>query len=475
MVIDALVMAFAYLAAFALRLDFQEPRWGWRAVAYSFVVVWVVQQGTLFFAGCYRLTWRRTGALDVPRYVAAVIASAIALTLMRFFLPSVAYAYMRPPYSITLINAVLVAVGVIGVRWLWRLAWDARRERELLINRDERRMDSADVLAFFSGRRVMVTGAGGSIGSELVRQIARCSPAEILLVERGENALYEIDRAVRDRFPGVKVVPEMVDIADAARMRAIFAARRPEIVLHAAAYKHVPMVEANPREGLRNNTLATRLLGEMAMEAGVERFVMISTDKAVHPVGVMGITKRMAEIALLGLNGGKTRFSGVRFGNVLGSSGSVVPLFKEQIARRGPVTITHPDMKRYFMTVQEAVSLVLQAATLAEPALYVLDMGEPVKIVDLAEEMISEAGLRPYVDVPIVFTGIRPGEKLFEELDVSEKSVLKTGCARIYVCRDDPPRTPDEILAFAHELVDGDMDDETLRRRLKEETAASRL
>ena len=469
MAADAAVMAGAYLAAFALRLDFQEPRWGWTAVAHSFVVVWAVQQAALFLTGCYRLTWRRTGALDVPRYVAAVLVSAVVLTLMRFFLPSLAHAYMRPPYSITLINAVLVAVGVIGMRWLWRLAWDARRERDLLINRDETRMDAADVVALFAGRRVMVTGAGGSIGSELVRQIARCAPAELLLVERGENALYEIDRAVRDRFPGVKAVPEMVDVADAARMRVVFAAHRPEIVLHAAAYKHVPMVEANPREGLRNNTLATRLLGEMALEAGVERFVMISTDKAVRPVGVMGITKRMAEIALLGLNGGGTRFSAVRFGNVLGSSGSVVPLFREQIARRGPVTVTHPDMKRYFMTVQEAVSLVLKAATLADPAIYVLDMGEPVKIVDLAEKMITEAGLRPYVDVPIVFTGIRPGEKLFEELDVSERSVLKTGCARIYVCRDDPPRTSDEVLAFARELADGDASDETIRRRLKDE------
>jgi FlaA1/EpsC-like NDP-sugar epimerase len=182
----------------------------------------------------------------------------------------------------------------------------------------------------------------------------------------------------------------------------------------------------------------------------------------------MGMTKRLAEIALLGLNGGTTRFSGVRFGNVLGSSGSVVPLFKEQIARGGPVTVTHPDMKRYFMTVQEAVALVLKAATFAEPALYVLDMGEPVKIVDLAEEMIAEAGLRPYVDVPIVFTGIRPGEKLFEELDVSEKSVLKTGCARIYVCRDSPACSPDEAVAFARSLVDGSADDDSIRRRLRE-------
>jgi FlaA1/EpsC-like NDP-sugar epimerase len=455
MFVDAAVMAGAYLAAFALRLDFQEPQWGWRAVAQSFVVVWAVQQAALFLTGCYRLTWRRTGALDVPRYVLAVIASAVALTLMRFLLPSLAHAYIRPPYSITLINAVLVAVGVIGVRWLWRLAWDARRQRELLLNRDERRMDSADVVALFAGKRVMVTGAGGSIGSELVRQIARCAPAEILLVERGENALYEIDRALRSRFPSVKAVPEMVDISDAPRMRAIFAAHRPEIVLHAAAYKHVPMVEANPREGIRNNVLATRVLGEMALEAGVERFVMISTDKAVRPAGVMGMTKRMAEIALLGLNGGATRFSGVRFGNVLGASGSVVPLFKEQIARGGPVTVTHPDMKRYFMTVQEAVGLVLEAAALAKGGeIFVLDMGEPVAIVDLAEQMIRRAGLRPYVDLPIIFTGIRPGEKLFEELDVSEKGAFRTGHARIFIRRENDAR-PDvpALIAAAERLV----------------------
>ena len=469
MFIDAAIMAGAYWAAFALRLDFQEPSWGWRAVAQSFAIVWLVQQLSIFAFGCYRLTWRRTGALDIPRYVGAVLASAMVLVLMRFVMPSMVYAYVRPPFSITLINSVLVALGIIGARWIWRLSWDAYNRDQTFLNRDERRMDSAGVAAFFAGKRVMVTGAGGSIGSELARQIAMCAPAEILLVERSENALYEIDRSIRDQFPDVKVVSEMVDIADEVRMRAIFAAHGPDVVLHAAAYKHVPMVEANPREGLRNNTLATRLLGEMAMAAGVERFVMISTDKAVRPISVMGISKRLAEIALLGLNGGATRFSGVRFGNVLGSSGSVVPLFKEQIAHRGPVTVTHPDMKRYFMSIQEAVALVLQVATFTEPALYVLDMGEPVKIIDLAEEMIRNAGLRPYVDVSIRFTGIRPGEKLFEELDVNEENVMKTGCARIYVCRDDPPRMADDVVAFVRSLVDGCTSDEELRRRLKNE------
>ena len=231
--------------------------------------------------------------------------------------------------------------------------------------------------------------------------------------------------------------PLMVDVNDAARMEDVFAFYRPEIVLHAAAYKHVPMVELNPREGERNNVEATKGLAALAKRYGVARFVLISTDKAVNPVSVMGKTKRAAERAVLALNeaAGGTSFCAVRFGNVLGSSGSVVPLFREQIARHVPVTVTHPDMKRYFMTVEEAVGLVLQAASRSEQAIYTLDMGAPVRIVDLAEQMIRQAGYRPYVDIPIVFTGIRPGEKLFEELDISEKSAYKTDMARIYVTK----------------------------------------
>jgi len=199
----------------------------------------------------------------------------------------------------------------------------------------------------------------------------------------------------------------------------------------------VPLVEANPRAGLANNTVATRQLGELAAEFGVKRFVMISTDKAVNPVSAMGVTKRLAEILLMDLQRPEgTVFSAVRFGNVLGSSGSVVPLFREQIEKRGPVTVTHPEMRRYFMTIPEAVSLVLQAAAFAKGGeIFTLDMGESVRVLDLAERMIREAGFRPYVDVPIVFTGIRPGEKLFEELDISERSVFKTGHARIFRCK----------------------------------------
>jgi FlaA1/EpsC-like NDP-sugar epimerase len=230
-------------------------------------------------------------------------------------------------------------------------------------------------------------------------------------------------------------VPEVADRGDVERTRGIFARHRREIVLHAAAYKHVPMVEMNPREGLRNNTLATRRLGEVAREAGVAKFVMISTDKAVNPISVMGVSKRLAEILLLDLNGGGTVFSAVRFGNVLGSSGSVVPLWEEQIANGGPVTVTDRRMKRYFMTVSEAVGLVLSTAVLKGDGgcVYTLDMGKPVLMIDLAEEMIRQAGYAPGRDIQIKITGIRPGEKLFEELDISGRSYRRTGHAKIYV------------------------------------------
>ncbi len=308
-----------------------------------------------------------------------------------------------------------------------------------LLGRVESAIDSHAEVALLGNKRVMVTGAGGSIGSELVRQIAQCGPEMILLVERSEFALYAIDRELRVAGTAVRIVPLMADIGDETRMRAIFDTYSPQIVIHAAAHKHVPMMERNPGEAVKNNVLATRRLGEMAVDAGVERFVLISTDKAVNPISVMGMTKRFAEVALQDLNRrNRTRFTAVRFGNVLDSSGSVVPLFRKQIHEGGPVTVTHPEMKRYFMTISEAVSLVLQATVLAKGGeIFVLDMGEPVKIVELAEEMITLSGLRPYTDIPIEFIGIRPGEKLFEELDVSERSAYKTGHARIFISKLD--------------------------------------
>lgn len=436
--VDALVLAAAYWAAFLLRFDFQPPRWGWRAVALSFVTVVAAHLAALLACGCYRQAWRRLSTRDLPRYLLATALAAAVLTGLRFLMPVETFSHVRPPYSITLITFALAFLGLVGWRIVWSWLALTRVREDALLERGVRHMDSSAAVAFLRGKTVMVTGAGGSIGSELVRQVAAAGPKLLLLVERGENALYEIDRELRTVLRVTcPTKPLMVDINDVERMADVFSFYRPEIVLHAAAYKHVPMVELNPREGARNNTEATRNLAALAKRHGVARFVLISTDKAVNPVSVMGQTKRAAERAILALNeaDGGTSFCAVRFGNVLGSSGSVVPLFREQIARRVPVTVTHPDMKRYFMTVEEAVGLVLQAASRSEKAIYTLDMGEPVRIVDLAEQMIRQAGYRPYVDVPIVFTGIRPGEKLFEELDISEKSAYKTDMARIYVTK----------------------------------------
>jgi len=306
-----------------------------------------------------------------------------------------------------------------------------------LLGREETQVDSNAVIALLQQKRVMITGAGGSIGSELVRQVLQSGPEQLILVEHSERALYEIDREVRKRGGSASVISMLGDVTDRQRMTEIFSQQRPQIVLHAAAYKHVPLSEQNPGEAIKNNVLGTRVLGELALEHGAERFVLVSTDKAVRPVSVMGATKRLAEMAIQDLNRQKkTCFSAVRFGNVLDSSGSVVPLFREQIMHGEPVTVTHPEMRRYFMTISEAVSLVLQAAALAQGGeIFVLDMGEPVRIVDLAEEMIALAGLRPYEDVPIQFVGVRPGEKLFEELDVSERSAYRTGHTRIFISK----------------------------------------
>lgn len=559
--VDSAVMAAAYLTAFLLRFDFNEPWWGWRLVAVSFVTVWAVQGLALVLFGCNRLLWRYVSVGDVPRFIGAVTASTAVLLLLRVLLPE--HHGVRPPYSITFFNSFLVTGGLLGVRLLWRFmadgefGWEAVKRgrvrrvllvgagsagnlvaRELrrqggrrlevvgfldddpakrhakiqghavlgridelpeavrqhaveevivsmarvprdvirrvvrlcerahvparivpgyyeliegsltaskirnvdvadLLGREESSPDGREVVELLSRKRVLVTGAGGTIGSELVRQILRAGPEQLVMVERSENALYEIEREVRKTGSETPVAAILADIGDRARLAAILAHYRPHVVVHAAAHKHVPLMEQNPVEAVRNNVLATRLLGELAVESGVERFVFISTDKAVRPLSVMGITKRLGEIALQDLNRlGRTHFAAVRFGNVLDSSGSVVPLFREQIRKGEAVTVTHPEMKRYFMTISEAVSLVLQAAALAKGGeIFLLDMGEPVKIVELAEEMISLSGLRPYQDIPIAFTGIRPGEKLFEELDVSERSVYKTGHARIFISK----------------------------------------
>jgi FlaA1/EpsC-like NDP-sugar epimerase len=332
---------------------------------------------------------------------------------------------------------------------------------EDLLGREPVYLDEAQIGQFLAGKRVMVTGAGGSIGAELARQVARFQPGKILLVERAEFALFDIDADLRRTRPEAEIVPLVADVCDESRMRAIFATHAPQIIFHAAAHKHVPMMESNPGEAIKNNILATRLLGELAGEHGVETFVMISTDKAVRPTSIMGATKRVAELSILDLTRKyQTRYEAVRFGNVIGSAGSVVPIFREQIRRGGPVTVTHPEMRRYFMTIPEAAQLVLQAGAMGEGGeIFILDMGEPVRILDLAEEMITLTGLRPYVDMDIVFTGLRPGEKLFEELELSGEQIAKTRHPKIFIGRLNayPPEEIDRALRFLAEIArDGD-------------------
>jgi len=297
-----------------------------------------------------------------------------------------------------------------------------------LLGRDPIELDQAAIRKYLEGKRVLVTGAAGSIGSEICRQVARFSPAKLVLLDSAETPLYQIEKELSATYPDMRLVPVLADIRQSGRLDYVFETFLPEVVFHAAAYKHVPMIEYNPAEAVTNNILGTRLLAEKASTFGVDNFVMISTDKAVNPTNIMGASKRAAELFVQALaRESRTHFTTVRFGNVLGSNGSVIPLFKEQIAAGGPVTVTHPDVIRYFMTIPEASQLVLQAGCIGNGGeIFVLDMGEPVKIVDLAEELISLSGLTPYEDIEIVFTGLRPGEKLFEELLVAGEGVKPT-------------------------------------------------
>lgn len=311
---------------------------------------------------------------------------------------------------------------------------------EDLLRRAPVQTDTAAVRALVAGRRVLVTGGGGSIGSELCRQLLRCGPSHLIVLGHGENSVfeicYELNRLAEAQLePSPRIVSVIADIRDQERLRAVFEMHAPDLVFHAAAHKHVPLMEEHPVEAVSNNVVGTRNLLDIALETGVERFVMISSDKAVNPTSVMGATKRIAEMLVLDA----ARVSGrpyvaVRFGNVLGSRGSVVLTFRRQIAAGGPVTVTHPEMRRYFMTIPEAVQLVLQASVLGRTGeIFMLDMGEPVKVVDLARDMIRLSGLELGRDIDICFTGIRPGEKLFEELFAPGEEYQPTAHSKIFI------------------------------------------
>lgn len=297
-----------------------------------------------------------------------------------------------------------------------------------LLGRDVIHLDLDMIEKFLKNKVILVTGAGGSIGSEMARQVCNFEPKLLLLVEQAENPLFFIERELRKTFPDVAMKALVRNITDKNLFEQVFEEFKPQVVIHAAAHKHVPLMETNPGEAVKNNIIGTKVVAELAGAFKTDDFVMISTDKAVNPTSIMGSTKRIAEMYIQDLNRtSDTHFITVRFGNVLGSNGSVVPIFKNQIARGGPVTVTHPDMKRYFMTIPEASQLVLQAATLGKGGeIFVLDMGEPVKIVELARELITLSGFRPGEDIEIVFTGTRPGEKLFEELSIEGEDMLPT-------------------------------------------------
>jgi FlaA1/EpsC-like NDP-sugar epimerase len=305
---------------------------------------------------------------------------------------------------------------------------------EDLLRRDPVKLDMDAISNYLKGKRIMVTGAGGSIGSEICRQIARFEPEALFLLGKGENSIYDIEQELRQHHPHIGIEPIIADVRDAERINHIFATVLPQVVFHAAAHKHLPLMELQPAEAVRNNVFGTKVVAEAADSVGVETFIMISTDKAVNPTSVMGATKRVAELVVQCLSQqSKTRFAAVRFGNVLGSRGSVVPLFKKQIAAGGPLTITDPEMKRYFMTIPEASQLVLQAGALAKGGeVFVLDMGEPVRILDMAEDLIRLSGYEPYRDIEITFTRVRRGEKLFEELLTAEEGTRATQHEKIF-------------------------------------------
>lgn len=306
---------------------------------------------------------------------------------------------------------------------------------EDLLGREPVMIDLDGIMDFVQDKVVLVTGAGGSIGSELCRQVSQFRPMQLLLLGHGENSIYTIEMELRRTFPELSLATIIADVQDAGRIEEVFKSYRPHVVFHAAAHKHVPLMERNPAEAVKNNVFGTKNVADCADRYHTERFVMISSDKAVNPTSIMGATKRIAEKYIQSLDSRSlTKFITVRFGNVLGSRGSVIPLFKNQIAEGGPVTVTHPEMVRYFMTIPEAVQLVLQAGSFANGGeIFVLDMGEPVKILTLAEDLIRLSGYEPYEEIAVAFSGIREGEKLYEELLTDEENVTRTEHNRIFI------------------------------------------
>ena len=371
------------------------------------------------------------GRLDIPAVSVQLKAAEIWIAM-----PSVPGEVVREIVEIcrettcrvrTLPSLIEIVDCQVSVRQLR----DIRLED--LLRRAPVHVEKESVLQYLFDKTVLVTGAGGSIGSELCRQIATFHPERLLLLGKGENSIYNIHTELKRLYPDLILVPIIADVRDVERIQSVFQQWQPQVVFHAAAHKHVPLMELQPEEAIKNNVVGTWVLAQAASVHGVERFILISTDKAVKPSSVMGATKRAAEIVINALGRRvETKFAAVRFGNVLGSRGSVVPLFESQISAGGPITVTHPDMKRYFMTIPEAAELVLQAGSMAAVGgIFILDMGKPIRVVELAEDLVRLMGLEPYRDIAIEFTGVRPGEKINEELFYAEEEVTATSHPKI--------------------------------------------
>ncbi len=365
-----------------------------------------------------------------------------------------------------------VLTGDIGVKNVRNIRIDDLLEREPI------QLKNKLIAEDIGGKTVLVTGGGGSIGSELCRQISKYKPKKLLILDVYENVAYDLQNELRDMFPQLNMSVLIASVRDKQRLDNIFATYKPHIVFHAAAHKHVPLMEDSPSEAVKNNVFGTWNVAQCADQFGVEKFVMISTDKAVNPTNVMGATKRVCEMIVQTLaKTSKTEFVAVRFGNVLGSNGSVIPLFQKQIEKGGPVTVTHPEIIRYFMTIPEAANLVLQAASFAKGGeIFVLDMGEPVKIYDLAKKMILLAGFEPEKEIPITFTGLRPGEKLYEELLMSEEGLKNTQHSKIFIGK--PMEISEEELAEKLERLRGAIESQSgdeVKRALTETVPTYRI
>src|SRR3989442_712743 len=464
----------AYLTAFELRFDFRIPPTEF--VHFSATVWYLLAIRLLVFQafGLYRGYWKHVGLKDLVDLSAAVTLSSV---LFASALPLLGLM-TGMPRSVFLLDWVMMIFFSGGIRFAAR----ALRESQLARTRldDGRRTliigagEGGEPVTFkleqikrdLAGKSILVTGGAGSIGSELARQIASYGPARLVLLERAENALYFTHLEVAKAYPEVEVVPFIGSITNPDRLEEMFRLYRPNYVFHAAAYKHVPMLESNVTEAVWNNVFGTLRVAECAALHGVEKFVLISTDKAVNPTSVLGATKRIGErivLELPSLCDAATDFRAVRFGNVLGSDGSVVPLFKRQISAGGPVKVTHPEVTRYFMTISEAAALVLEAAALpeAERRISILEMGKPVRILELAEQLIRLSGLEPYRDISIAFSGLRPGEKLAEELVACAEDTVATSDDKIRVIERngaDGPAVERDLEHLLETLANGSRD-----------------